>query len=166
MASKGSSEGKVTVREAKEMEFSNVADCFRLMWLDNAVKPEELKDNWYKITTDFLEAGKRDLGLSAAVAVTEEGRIIGTSICQLFTGPFPAIIIDETRKDGYIWAVYVDPQYRGRGVAKQLVSANIQHLKSLGCTHALLNATESGRPVYERLGFLAANSMRLDLRKI
>jgi ribosomal protein S18 acetylase RimI-like enzyme len=137
------------------------------MWLDNSVKSEELKEDWSKITTDFLMAAKRDLGLSAAVAVTErKGKIIGTSICQLFAGPFPAIIINETRKDGYIWSVYVDPQYRGRGIATQMVSANIEHLKGLGCTHALLNATASGRPVYERLGFEAANSMRLDLKKI
>jgi ribosomal protein S18 acetylase RimI-like enzyme len=68
------------------------------------------------------------------------------------------------RCDGYIWGVYVEPAYCNRGIATQLIQQAIAHLKAIGCAHAVLNASPSGKPVYSRLGCVDSNLMRLDLR--
>jgi hypothetical protein len=39
----------------------------------------------------------------------------------------------------------------------------IEHLKSLNCIKAVLNASPSGKAVYEQLGFVAGNEMTLNL---
>jgi GNAT superfamily N-acetyltransferase len=57
----------------------------------------------------------------------------------------------------------VEPPYRGKGIAKNLTLVAIAHLKSLGCTRAILHASPLGKPVYDSLGFSASNEMRLDL---
>lgn len=46
---------------------------------------------------------------------------------------------------------------------KALTSNAIQHLKSIGCTHVVLHASEAGTRVYDELGFIRAGEMRLDL---
>lgn len=53
--------------------------------------------------------------------------------------------------------------YRGRGIGKQLTTSAIAHLKSIGCTRVVLNASPSGKPVYSSLGFVESNGMWLDL---
>ena len=44
-------------------------------------------------------------------------------------------------------------QSRGRGIGYAVTAALLNLGRDLGCTHAVLHASESGRPVYERLGF-------------
>ena len=44
-------------------------------------------------------------------------------------------------------------QSRGRGIGYAVTAALMNLGRDLGCTHAVLHASESGRPVYERLGF-------------
>jgi ribosomal protein S18 acetylase RimI-like enzyme len=74
------------------------------------------------------------------------------------------ILMPEFQCRGYVLGVYVEPAYRNQGIATQLMEAAIAHLKSIGCTEILLNASPSGKPVYERLGFTEANAMKLSLR--
>lgn len=46
------------------------------------------------------------------------------------------------------------PAYRGRGLGYAVTAALMDLARDLGCTEAVLHATELGRPVYERLGFV------------
>lgn len=45
-------------------------------------------------------------------------------------------------------------RFRGRGVGYAVTAALLDHGRERGCTQAVLHATEMGRPVYERLGFV------------
>ena len=56
-------------------------------------------------------------------------------------------------------ALYVEPDYRNRGLARQLVqlcTAEAARRKILVVT---LHASEAGRPLYETLGFRTTNEM-------
>jgi predicted GNAT family acetyltransferase len=59
--------------------------------------------------------------------------------------------------------VYVVPEQRRRGLATALTRAALDYLRGIGCTHALLHASPSGRPVYTGLGFQPTNELRLEL---
>ena len=53
--------------------------------------------------------------------------------------------------------VYTDPAFRRRGIAQELCELLIEDAKKKGATEISLDATESGRPLYEALGFKASS---------
>jgi GNAT superfamily N-acetyltransferase len=60
--------------------------------------------------------------------------------------------------------VYTDPEYRRRGVARQLMETMIDWCKREGLARVNLRASDTGRHLYESLGFKPSNEMRLPLR--
>lgn len=56
---------------------------------------------------------------------------------------------------GWIAMVLVDESARHRGLGTRLVEHAVAHLFSCGAKTVRLDATAQGRPVYERLGFVA-----------
>lgn len=82
------------------------------------------------------------------VAVGRLRRIVGGACCASF---------GET---GWIGALGVVPRARGRGAGSALTEACVEWLRERGARTVLLHATDAGRPVYERLGFVAEGRSR------
>jgi GNAT superfamily N-acetyltransferase len=59
--------------------------------------------------------------------------------------------------------IYTEPQYRGRGLARRLLHTIIDWTRQQGFTTVFLHASDAGRPLYESLGFVANNEMKLQL---
>jgi GNAT superfamily N-acetyltransferase len=152
----------VHIREALPQEDSIIAEHFYQMWLDNNILADSIKPNWQQITLDFISQARQNLCYKAFVAEVEK-QVIGSTSCQLFAGLYPNILKTEYRKYGYIWGVYVAPDYRKKGIGKSITKIAVNYLKSIGCTRAILNASPSGKTVYSRLGFSISNEMQLDL---
>jgi GNAT superfamily N-acetyltransferase len=152
----------LNIREIHSEEYAAIAEHFYKMWLDNHIPAESIQSNWLEITLRFIDRARSELQYQAFVAEIE-GEIVGSASCQLFAGLYPDIIADRSRKYGYIWGIYVEPNYRKQGIAKKLTAKTIKYLKAIGCTRAILNASPSGKPVYSNLGFSESNEMRLDL---
>ncbi len=55
----------------------------------------------------------------------------------------------------WIGMVLTHPDYRGRGLARALMEHAIAWLRARGVEWIKLDATDMGRPLYERLGFVA-----------
>ena len=64
----------------------------------------------------------------------------------------------------YVLNVYTYPEFRRRGLAKQLMQAIIETCRHEGFRTIWLHASEYGRPVYSSLGFEPTNEMKLVLR--
>lgn len=60
---------------------------------------------------------------------------------------------------GYILNVFVEPEYRGRGLAKSLTKECMDEARRRGIGVVALHASKKGQPVYEKLGFKASNEM-------
>lgn len=58
-----------------------------------------------------------------------------------------------TRSSAWIAMVLTDPAFRRRGLANALLEHSIAYAESRGASSIWLDATEMGRPVYEKLGF-------------
>lgn len=56
---------------------------------------------------------------------------------------------------GWVGPIFTTPERRGRGVGRALTEAVARELEAASCDALLLAATELGRPLYERLGFVA-----------
>ena len=58
----------------------------------------------------------------------------------------------------YIMNMYTDPEYRRRGIAFKTLDILVKDIKNKGITAISLEATEMGRPLYEKYGFVAMNN--------
>ncbi len=152
------------VRAVTPAEDTVIAHHFYQMWLDNQISADAIVPDWLEITLEFINQARQTLSYQAFVAEVE-GQVVGSASCQRRAGLYPNVMKAAERCDGYIWGVYVEPAYRHQGIATQLTQQAIVHLRAIGCTHAVLNASPSGKSVYSHLGFVDGNLMRLDLRQ-
>ena len=153
----------INLREASQEEDLLIARHFYQLWRDNDVPADCIKSDWQETILQFINHARQDLCYKAFVAEVD-GKVVGSAGCQLFAGLYPLALVENYRKYGYIWGVYVESPYRKQGIAKTLTSMALDHLKALGCTRVVLHASPSGKPVYSSLGFSDSNEMRLDLR--
>jgi GNAT superfamily N-acetyltransferase len=78
--------------------------------------------------------------------------------------PWPTHPYDSECRKATILNMYTDPDYRRRGIARELMKTMIEWCRKEGFDSVSLHASEHGRPLYEALGFEPTNEMRLKLR--
>jgi ribosomal protein S18 acetylase RimI-like enzyme len=91
-------------------------------------------------------------------------RIIGGAGVQLRTilpRPTEGRTELELGPEAIVLNVYVEPAWRRRGVAAALMRTMLEHLAGRGIHRIVLHASPEGRRLYERLGFVPTNEMRL-----
>jgi GNAT superfamily N-acetyltransferase len=59
----------------------------------------------------------------------------------------------------YVLNVYTEPEFRRKGIAKQLMLALLDWCRAHGYPGAVLHASDDGRSLYELLGFKPTNEM-------
>jgi len=115
----------------------------RRMTGDDVALGMRLKDRagWNQTEDDW----RRFLGLEPEGCFVAEldGRPVGTTTACLF---------DDV---GWIAMVLVDEPARHQGIGTRLVRHGLEYLDCRGARTVRLDATALGRPVYERLGFVA-----------
>lgn len=57
----------------------------------------------------------------------------------------------------YIMNMYTNPEYRRQGIAYKTLDMLIKDIKNKGITAISLEATDMGRPLYEKYGFVKMN---------
>ncbi len=92
--------------------------------------------------------------------------IIGGAGVQLQRAlPRPFISVAGTKVSdgrlGVIINVFTEPEWRRRGVAAMLLRRLIEWTRAEQIDRVILHASDEGRSLYERLGFVAGNEMRL-----
>jgi ribosomal protein S18 acetylase RimI-like enzyme len=80
--------------------------------------------------------------------------------------PRPRIGTDdlELGPEAIVLNMYVERDWRRRGVAEALMRALLDALAMRGIRRIVLHASDDGRRLYERLGFVSTNEMRLSPR--
>ncbi|MBQ6409529.1 MAG: GNAT family N-acetyltransferase [Butyrivibrio sp.] len=71
-----------------------------------------------------------------------------------------------TGKWAHLMNVYTRREYRRRGIARKMVELLIRETWKKGVTEISLDATESGRPLYESMGFTDSSECMTLVRKI
>ena len=101
-------------------------------------------------------------GDQTTVLAKDEGRVIGCASISYMT--LMPTFSHPTGKRAHLMNVYTNEAYRGQGIARKMVSLLIDEARGRGCTEISLDATDCGRPLYEKLGFSAnAEGMVLSL---
>ncbi len=79
-------------------------------------------------------------------------------------GEFDNQLVQESRV--HLMNVYTRESHRRQGIAARMVEMLVQEARGRGVTEISLDATESGRPLYEKMGFAASEEcMVLNLDK-
>jgi ribosomal protein S18 acetylase RimI-like enzyme len=66
----------------------------------------------------------------------------------------------ELGPEAIVLNVYVEPEWRRRGVAEALMRTVLAALASRGVRRIVLHASADGQRLYERLGFVSTNEMQ------
>ena len=103
------------------------------------------------------------LGWIAHDTVTPAAVIGGAGVQLRAIMPRPRPEGDELElgPEAIILNVYVEPEWRRRGVAEAMMRAVLDSLAARGIQRTVLHASDDGRRLYERLGFVPTNEMLL-----
>jgi GNAT superfamily N-acetyltransferase len=99
---------------------------------------------------------KLPAGEFLAWVAEEEGEIVATSGLVFFERPPNGT--SPSGLEAYVMNMYTLPRRRGLGLATALLDAAIEHVKRTDARRVWLHATDVGRPVYERAGFVASDT--------
>ncbi|MED3560996.1 GNAT family N-acetyltransferase [Bacillus xiapuensis] len=66
---------------------------------------------------------------------------------------FPPTYTNKSGKKAYITNMYTKENYRGQGIATNLLTKLVDETKNAGITKIWLGASKLGRPVYKKFGF-------------
>jgi ribosomal protein S18 acetylase RimI-like enzyme len=89
----------------------------------------------------------------------ENGRVVAGAGTLLMD--FPPHWMDPEPVRAYLLNVYVDPAFRGRGLARELLEMAVNDARQRGIKVMSLHASKFGKLLYERNGFKSTNEMIL-----
>lgn len=150
------------IRAATPQEDPLVVRHYLAVWDSYGTPADHYRADAEPLVLAWLAEARARHGLGVFLAV-EDGQVVGSACCQRFRSPYPDVIEPSRRNPGYVWSVYVEPGWRGRGLAGQLVARAVGHLRDIGCSRVLLHSSQAGHGVYERMGFVSGSEMRLEL---
>ena len=113
-----------------------------------------LKDN-SAFSNDFKESilsyfSRQDQ--TTLLAVNDEIEVIGcATICYIEIMP---TFSHQSGKRAHLINVYTNKDYRRKGIAQKMLGQLIEEAKQKGVTEISLDATASGKPLYESCGFV------------
>ena len=154
------SEG-ISLRQATLEDARTIAKHRRLMFRDMGYADEAALDAMMARFLPWLEKKIASRDYLAWLAVTSDDLVVAGA--GLWLMDWPPHMVGSSLRRGNILNVYTDPQFRRRGLAKHLMQTALEWCKTNQIDFVILHASKEGRRLYESLGFLDSNEMRLKL---
>jgi GNAT superfamily N-acetyltransferase len=153
----------ITIREATLSESAIILHHRRSMFRDMGEGNAEELDRMVDVAGPWLARALADGSYRHWLALDGKGRVAGGG--GVLVCPWPANPKDPCTQRAVILNVYTEPEFRKRGIARQIMLAIMERLKENGFRAVNLHASPEGRHLYEKLGFEATNEMRLKFDK-
>lgn len=91
-----------------------------------------------------------------AYLVFDKDKVIGTGGVSFYR--VMPTYNNSTGLNAYIMNMYTAPEYRRKGIAYKTLDLLVSEAKEKGILHISLEATNMGRPLYEKYGFVKMNN--------
>lgn len=91
-------------------------------------------------------------GEHTAYLVYDDGKFIGAGGVSFYQ--VMPTYHNPSGKKAYIMNMYTAPEYRRQGIAYKTLGLLVEEAKERGVSQISLEATDMGRPVYEKFGFV------------
>jgi len=157
------------IRQATQDDVAVIGWHRARMFQDMGLVPEELFESFRTKALDRLSkalASGDYFGWLVSEPKALEKIIAGAGVIIRVVPPFPhrhedgKITIAEGRQ-GLIVNVFTEPEWRRRGIAKLLMKEIIEWSREQSLDDLVLHASDDGRALYQQLGFVLTNEMRL-----
>lgn len=151
-----------TVRETAPGDLEEILLHRRMMFYDMGYQESSVLDRMVHTSRPCIERYLEEGSYRGWFAVNAQNRVaagVGVLITDLVSGP----LSPEQTCRPYLLNVYTYPEFRQQGLARMLTEQAIEWCRSEGFKILWLHASEYGRPLYESLGFVATNEMKLVL---
>lgn len=148
----------ITIVEAGKEQLPEVLDIRReMLAVVNSLPESGISDEIMRISEEYFGSDAHTTVLAYC-----DGRLAGcASICWITVMP---TFSHSTGKRAHIMNVYTRSEFRRMGAARKMMEFLLAEARRRGVTYVSLDATESGRPLYEALGFCGSEeSMGLNL---
>lgn len=155
------------VRQAEATDIPHLARHRAAMFRDMGQLAPPLEDTLERATASYLGEALPQGEYLAWVAVQDgtPANVIGGAGVQLrpiLPRPRPGAGDLELGPEAIVLNVYVEPAWRRRGIAEALMRTLMTALAARGIRRVVLHASADGRRLYERIGFVPTNEMRLE----
>jgi len=150
---------EITIREAAPSESAIILHHRRSMFRDMGEGTVEELDRMVEVARPWLARALGDGSYHHWLALDGLGRVAGGG--GVLLSPWPANPKDPCTQRAVILNVYTEPEFRKRGIARQVMQTVMAWVKEHGFHSVNLHASDEGRHLYEKLGFKATNEMRL-----
>jgi GNAT superfamily N-acetyltransferase len=151
------------VRPAAAADIPVLAHHRAAMYRDMGTLAPQFEDEMMTATQEYLQQAI-PRGEYVGWVAHDQGAIIGGAGVQFRSIlPRPCVGGDGVHRgpEAIVLNVYVEPAFRRRGVAEILMRTLLNDLSARRIARVVLHASAQGRPLYERLGFVPTNEMRL-----
>ncbi len=134
------------------MEDINELVRLRMEFLNEVQDSDRQNDEQLaKKTFEYLKINMQNDSFISWLAL-DDNKIVGTSGIYFYT--VPPSYKNISGKTAYIMNMYTIPGYRSKGIANELFNSVVKEARDRGCGKITLNATDMGRPLYLKNGFV------------
>lgn len=141
--------GMINIIKATDIEFDMVINS-RLEMLkvvNNLSEDAAFNEDFINSTKEYFRSPYQTTVLSV-----NDNEVVGcATICYIKVMP---TFDHPSGKRAHIMNVYTRNNYRRQGIAFRMMETLIQEAKQKGISEISLDATESGRPLYKKCGFV------------
>ena len=148
------------VRRASADDIDTLIAHRRSMFVDMGYRDEIALDSMAAQCHGWLLSRMSSGEYLAWLAIAPEGSIAAGA--GLWLMDWPPHMIGSGRR-GNILNVYTEVEFRRRGLAGELMKSAMQWCRSNKVDTVVLHASPDGRRLYESMGFVATNEMRIQL---
>ena len=141
---------KATLDDLERLVESRIKVLKAVNKLDDSVDMAEIKKQSY----DYYKRALAD-GNHVAYLVFDRGIFVGAGGISFFQ--VMPTYHNPTGNKAYIMNIYTDPDYRRMGIAHKILDFLVSASREKGISAICLEATDMGRPLYEKYGFIAMN---------
>lgn len=114
----------------------------------------EFSSDFKKEVSDYFINGNQDTVI--AIDEENENKIIGcATLSYIYIMP---TFSHPSGKRGHLMNVYTNENYRRQGIAQKMINMLLEEAKKRKLTEISLDATEMGKPLYEKIGFIKNDS--------
>lgn len=121
-------------------------------------RAEELESAYIdKITKQIPE------GICKAWVIKKDDEIIASGAITIVS--FVPVPSDLGHNIAYLHSMYTEKPHRQKQCARKIIERAIQYCQKNGISRILLNASDAGKPIYEKAGFVSSpETMRLFIK--
>ncbi len=119
--------------------------------LDSDVDMSEVESETEKYYQEYFETDD-----NVTYLVYDDDKIIGTGSVSFFK--VMPTYHNPSGKKAYIMNMYTNPEYRRQGIAYKTLDLLVNDSKNRGIKNIFLEATEMGRKLYIKYGFVQMNN--------